>query len=239
MSLGVSFYALFQEENMSRKVIIFIAVALATALFISACTLSASNPPEPTATAAGSTELPTGISLVQAWGTQTAVYQQTASALAATISPTPTPGSLTALPPTGAPGTTPVFTTPASTTPIIVVPTSTPGHPSSYTLQKGEFPYCIARRFDVDPAALLAANGLNQITATDLQPGTVLTIPSSGSFPGTRALHAHPATYTVMLNDTIYSIACDFGDVDPTQIAAANNIALTTPLATGTTRNIP
>src|SRR6188474_3083474 len=33
------------------------------------------------------------------------------------------------------------------------LPTSAPvgTRPASYTLQKGEFPYCIARRFDVDP----------------------------------------------------------------------------------------
>ena len=32
--------------------------------------------------------------------------------------------------------------------------------PKNYTLQKGEFPFCIARRFDISPGALLAANGL-------------------------------------------------------------------------------
>ena len=54
-------------------------------------------------------------------------------------------------------------------------------------------------------------------------------IPQNGSgFPGDRTLRAHPTTYTVQSGDTIYSIACLFGDVDPEAIAFVNN--LTKPL---------
>ncbi len=218
---------------MSKKVIIIIAIALAATVLFVACNRPASNPVLATPTSEGNTPLPTGISLVQAWGTSTAVALQTAAAQGL-ISPTPTetPNSLTLVPPAG------TATTPA-TTPIIVVPTLTPGRPSTYTLQKGEFPYCIARRFNVDPTALLAANGLTLSSAQDLQPGLVLTIPASGSFPGTRALNPHPTTYTVQVGDTIYKIACHFGDVDPSSIAAANGITLTTPVTTGQVLNIP
>jgi LysM repeat protein len=221
---------------MSKRVIVISVLAIFAIIYMTSCTLSASNPPQATATAAGNTEVPTGISLVQAWATSTAVYQQTAAALGS-VSPTPSPttANQTQLPPTGAPGVTPVVTTPV----IVVVPTSTPGHPASYTLQAGEFPYCIARRFNVNPADLLALNGLTNASSTDLQPGLQLSIPATGSFPGDRVFHAHPTTYTVQLNDTIYKIACYFGDLDPTSIAAANNIALTTPLATGSLLNIP
>ncbi len=219
---------------MSKKVIIIIALALTATLLFAACERSAGQPVLATPTEAGATSLPTGISLVQAWGTSTAIAMQTAAAQGL-ISPTPTetPNSQTLVPPTGG------ATTPVSTTPVIVVPTLTPGHPASYTLQKGEFPYCIARRFNVDPTALLAANGLTLASAQDLQPGLLLNIPASGSFPGGRSLHTHPATYTVQVNDTIYKIACFFGDVDPSSIAAANNIAVTTPLTTGQVLNIP
>ncbi len=216
---------------MSKKVIVLIVLALAATLFITACTLSASNAPQATPTEAGSTSLPTGISLVEVWGTTTAAYLQTAEAQGFTQTPTITPENQTLVPPTGAaPGT---INTPA----VISVPTSTPGRPATYTLQKGEFPYCIARRFDVDPAQLLSMNGLtnNQL----LQPGLQLTIPSTGSFPGTRALRAHPTTYTVQLDDTIFKVACYFGDLDPTAIAAANGLALTSPLTTGQSLLIP
>ncbi len=222
---------------MSKKVFILIALAVTTVFVFAACNRPAGTAILATPTEAGATSLPTGISLVQAWGTATAMAQQTAVAQGL-VSPTPTetPNSLTQVPPTGA-VTTPGATTPQP--PVIVVPTLTPGHPSTYTLQKGEFPYCIARRFNVDPAALLAANGLTVNSAQALQPGLQLTIPSGSTFPGARALTAHPATYTVQVDDTIYKIACHFGDVDPTSIALANNIALTTPLTTGQVLNIP
>ncbi len=226
------------EENMSKKAIIMSLLTLVAIVFASACTLNASNAPQPTPTTEGATSLPTGISLVQAWGTSTAIAQQTAAAQGLVLpSPTETPNAQTLAAPTVGPNdTTPAATTPA---PVIVVPTLTPGHPATYTLQKGEFPYCIARRFNVDPSALLAANGLTVNSAGALQPGLVLTIPSGSTFPGPRALSPHPTTYTVQVDDTIYKIACHFGDVDPTSIALANNISVTTPLTTGTVLNIP
>ena len=56
---------------------------------------------------------------------------------------------------------------------------------------------CIARRFNVDPDALLSASGL---TSPDLYyAGLTLTIPQSGAFPGSRMLATHPTTYTVLL----------------------------------------
>jgi LysM repeat protein len=216
---------------MTKKVILIIALAIVAVMLFAACERSASPVIQATPTEAGSTALPTGISLVQAWGTSTAAYLQTAAALGL-VSPTPTetPNSLTAVPPTGAaPGT--------ELTPVYNVATTTPGHPSTYTLQQGEFPYCIARRFNVNPADLLAVNGLT--SGQILQPGLQLTIPASGTFPGARALRPHPAQYTVMVDDTIYKIACYFGDVDPASIAAANGITVTTKLTTGQILNIP
>jgi LysM repeat protein len=105
-------------------------------------------------------------------------------------------------------------------------------------LKGGEFPYCIARRFDVDPEALLSLNGLP--SGTIYYAERTLRIPQSGSFPGTRALRNHPATYTVASSsETVHSIACLFGDVNPSSIATANNITETTALTTGQQLNIP
>ncbi len=109
--------------------------------------------------------------------------------------------------------------------------------PSSYTLQPGEFPYCIARRFDIAPAALLSANGLSSSSMT--YPGTVLTIPQgAGNFNvGPRALRSHPTTYVVQSGDTANSVACLFGDVDPRAIKAVNGIDGALPV--GQTIQIP
>jgi LysM repeat protein len=107
------------------------------------------------------------------------------------------------------------------------LPTSLPVgvRPTEYTLKPGEFPFCIARRFDVSPEELLRINGLS--SGEIFYANRTLRIPQSGSFPGNRALNSHTPgmTYTVRSsNETIYSVACHFGDVDPGAIASANNL---------------
>jgi LysM repeat protein len=120
----------------------------------------------------------------------------------------------------------------------IIAPTPTAGLPSAYTLQKSEFPYCIARRFNVDPGELLRMNGLTSYSV--YYGGMVLRIPQSGrGFPGNRALRPHPATYTVRPGDTLFSIACIYGDVDPNMIAYVNGIAVNSKLSIGQSLNIP
>ncbi len=122
--------------------------------------------------------------------------------------------------------------------PIAATPVPAGVRPASYTLQNGEFPYCIARRFNVDPAALLKASGL---TSPDVYyAGLTLTIPQSGAFPGSRMLTNHPTTYTVgSSQENLYSIACKFGDVDPAAIASANSIAVSAKLTSGQQLQIP
>jgi LysM repeat protein len=45
--------------------------------------------------------------------------------------------------------------------------------------------------------------------------GTTLKIPQTGTWQGERALKSHPTNYTVVSGDTLYTIACGFGDADP------------------------
>ena len=126
----------------------------------------------------------------------------------------------------------------ATTAPTaITYPTATPGHPSTYTIQAGEYPWCIARRFNVNVGDLLNLNGMNVNSRPGI--GTVLNIPTSGSFDGTRALVAHPATYTVRAGDTIGSIACYYGDADPNTIFAANGLATGSVITVGQILKIP
>ncbi len=111
--------------------------------------------------------------------------------------------------------------------------------PQTYILQNGEYPYCIARRFNIDPNVLIT---LNKLTADqNFYSGTVLQIPrSAGPFPGNRVLQLHPATYTVSIpGETVFSVACIFGDVDPARIAQANLISVDSTLSVGQQLNIP
>jgi LysM repeat protein len=111
--------------------------------------------------------------------------------------------------------------------------------PDEYTLRKGEFPYCIARRFDIAPNALLAANGLNNSSVT--YAGQTLKIPKdAGSFnAGPRELRSHPDQYTVQAGDTVYSIACVYGSVDPRAIEDANGLSGAYTLQVGDVLQIP
>jgi len=155
-------------------------------------------------------------------------------------------------PTTAADSTTDAGTTDVTTpeVPQADVPTATPTPeptkevvqvdlkvPKKYTLRKGEFPWCIARRFNIDPTTLMNANGLS---GSSYSPGLVLTIPQDApKFQGDRSLKNHPTTYTVTSGDSFYSIACVFGDVWPEEIAAQNFMELGDALAAGTQLDIP
>jgi LysM repeat protein len=208
----------------------FALLAVATlSLLLAACTRSASASPvaEPTedplesifstvatqtALAAGDKEGPEDEPTLEV--TATAVFGNTA-----TIAPSPTS--------TPEPSKTPA--------PITELPV-----PATYTLHEGEWPYCLARRFNINPDELLAANGLNNSNANSLSVGTKLTIPqNAGRFGGDRSLRPHPATYTATGSDSFYSIACAFGDAWPEYIAEANGLDLDDSIPGGTQLYIP
>lgn len=239
--------------NRKKSVIMFSLLAL-TAILISACERPYSNVPVETTPAAEETSMfvspfPTSdnpMAMVEELSTGTALAE-TAAALTAGTPPAAeateitTGGSATATPGDSAVATaTPtlgsVDVAPSATQPL---PTVTTNRPASYTLQKGEFPYCIARRFNLDPAELL---NLNNLASGDVYyPNLTLTIPQSGKpFPGTRALRSHPDTYTVAdASLSLYGVACAYGDVDPASIAQANSLQLTSTLTVGQQLTIP
>ncbi len=232
-----------------KKIVVVIILA---AMAVSSCTMQAPQP----ATSANPTSsiskpIATNAMLeVEQKATQTALAKAggggpTATPDAALAGGTATPnvgGPASATPTSGLPGGNTIPTL----TPTVGAPAGGPtatiavvtGRPASYTLMDGEFPFCIARRFNVDPNELLQLSGLSD--GVMYPAGTVLQIPQTGSFPGDRALRQHPTTYTVTSADeTFYSIACLFGDVQPSQIAQANGIALGTPLTLGQAIKIP
>ncbi len=243
-------------SNKQRGLLVIIIVVISTVM-ISACTQSLSTPP-----AATPSKLPpdlfvspiaTGgnpMDMIQEFAQQTSAAQTTVANGGTPATPQPvvtgtviTPQAGTVVPATTAAPSTPtnaVLGTPVPVTPSGPTATAVPPgvRPPTYTLQNGEFPFCIARRFNVDPDALLSASGL---TSPDIYyAGLTLTIPQSGAFPGTRMLASHPTTYTVASSDeTVYSVACKFGDVDPAAIAAANNISASAKLTAGQKLQIP
>lgn len=241
-----------------KSAILFSLFAL-TAMMISACERSFSTvpleTPEAEVTSLFVSPFPTSdnpMAMVEELSTGTALAETAAAMTAGTLLPTsaagteitpdvnasatPTLGILsgaTTAAPTAGSNTTLVATQPA--------PTLTVNRPASYTLQKGEFPYCIARRFNVDPGELLNANGLTN--GEIYYPNLTLTIPQSGNpFPDTnRALRTHPTTYTVAdASITVNGVACAFGDVDPAAIIQANpGLSLGSALTVGQQISIP
>jgi LysM repeat protein len=115
---------------------------------------------------------------------------------------------------------------------------ATPGIPTQYVLKYGEFPFCIARRFDVNQYELLAINGLGLNSSTYV--GMTLKIPQTGNnFDGNPALRAHPDTYTVKAGDTLEMIACKYGNISPDLIALQNGLEAPYTLTVGQKLTIP
>ncbi len=208
--------------------------------------------------------VPTSMEEMLTFGAQTATAQAatgmatvsttpgTPEAVGTTTPATPTGGvnitpeiNVTSSPATSAAAATTQAPTSTSTLPVLATtaaPTSgTSNHPTSYTLQKGEYPYCIARRFNVNPDELLNLNSLTSDQGTIYQPGFTLQIPQTGNpFPSPRAWHAHPTTYTVTdVSQTVNGVACYFGDIDPSAIIQANNLTAPYTLYSGQVLTIP
>jgi LysM repeat protein len=129
--------------------------------------------------------------------------------------------------------------TPVPPTPVIVY-TATPGIPATYTMQLGDTVYCLARRYNLDPSAIISANP--SLNADSIRDGTTINLPQGPIWPesmGSRARNAHPGTYSVGASETIYHVACYYGDVSPEAIAQANGLVAPYALATGQSLIIP
>ena len=209
------------------RLIAIVLVAVLLIISLAACTLSASKGISGQGEATGDFPVPEdeNMGLFDPSATQTA-----AAALPPASAPTPLVVFTATLPPPAPPAATAVPR---------AMPEPTEGKPpTTYKLQKGEFPFCIARRFDVNQTELLALNGLG--LNSQVLTGTKLQIPQTGNhFVTDRALIDHPTLYSVKAGDTIYTIACKFGDVGPDMIVLANNLKEPYTLSAGQTLQIP
>ena len=211
-----------------KKTSLIILVAIIASLMFSACTMSASTPPPVTPT--------TNLSEIARQATETAIAKTPKAG--DTQVPDETENPDTALTATAAavvePTSTPVPTEDGGDTDVV---TEYPV-PDSYTLHSGEFIFCLARRFDILPEDIMDYNGYQY--GTLLFPGDTILLPPNGrAYIGNRALQYHPADYTVIYGDTLYSISCLYGDVDPRSIAAANDLDIDQVLTPGTVLQIP
>jgi len=233
-----------------KRSIMIASTLMLVVVITSACKTPYSQAPAQTFTPVPQNNLfasaqPTNMNDVQVFATGSAIAAQLTTSPGAPVPASPTVGA----------GITPQAT--ATNTPLVSVnPTATATKalsntgptatllpagsiPGTYTLQSGEFVYCIARRFNINPDEILALNGIAD--SQTIYPGLTIKLPQAGSaFPGDRMLRNHPASYTVSGSDeTVYSVACAFGDIDPARIAQANNISVGASLNAGQTLNIP
>jgi LysM repeat protein len=214
-----------------KKTRMLLFIAVISALMFSACTMSASTPPPITPT--------TNLSEIARQATETAMAktpqagdtQVPDETSEAGDEATATPSEEAAIPTSTA---TPAETEESKDTDFV---TEYPV-PDSYTLREGEFVFCLGRRFNILPEDILVYNGIED--GTIFYPGEVIKIPpNSRPYIGDRALRFHPDTYSVVFGDTLYSIACLYGDVDPRAIAAANDLDIDQALTPGTVLQIP
>lgn len=221
---------------MSSKIKITIVMYLTVMVLLAGCIRPASKSPigTPSTGEKINTPLPVDQQILNATATAKAIMEKYDQ-------PTPTdkPGEPT--PTAQAPVTaeTPLPTAQPTQTslPTSMPPTPILIKPDTYTIHEGEHVYCIARRFDVNPIDLMNLNGLNNYSY--LSEGDVLKIPTSGSFPGERALNPHPDTYLVSAGETIYDVACYYGDVAPESIIVVNFLVEPYKISAGQILQIP
>jgi LysM repeat protein len=215
---------------MKKRSFILLVLITVILLVMTGCTRSATRAPRATATPEGGIPFPdptqSQIMVDILAGTQTAQAQESLA------------GEATQAPATGGVESNEAPATSSNSEPVTAAfPTATPGVPATYTIQPDEFPFCIARRFNLNSADLLAINGLDM--ESYVLPGFVLTLPQNSSYVGARSLKAHPTDYTVQAGDTIGKISCGFGDVNPYDIYAVNRLEQGAALTTGQVLHIP
>ena len=221
-------------KRSSRTFIIILLIGILT-FGLTSCKLPASKGPETVVATSEGFPVP-GDTQQTGGGQVNTSATQTAQSFPPGTSPTQVPENATPSSPYPAPTTVPGVPTTTSA-PVVYVQPTPGGPPAVYTLAEGEFPFCIARRFDVNQNELLEVNGLTP--ETFVYAGQELTIPQTGNpFDGARTLHEHPTNYTIQSGDTLNTIACYFGDVSPDMIALQNGLT-TTELPPGEVLVIP
>jgi len=224
-----------------KRGIVIASIMLLTAVLISACQQPYSTPPAVTNTPLGNSLFSTPLGSPDSMDDVQNFITQTALAAGGGVIPTSTPDAAASATPTSI-----IVIPPTSTQAIssgVTQPAPSPLPSGTWILHTEEFPFCIARRNNVDPNDLLKASGL---TSPDIYyEGLKMVIPQNSTWNeanlGSRGLRPRPGTYTVTGNSdtTVYGVACKYGDADPAAIAQNNGISVDATLTVGQTLNIP
>ncbi len=201
-----------------KKSTIFLFVLILLAPSVAGCQRSASKAPEvtPEFMEQVGTLLPVDQQIFNATMTAQAIIEEFNMPTQIMQNAQGTPVVITQMPPTAIPTPTPT----SAPTPTLQALT----RPQNWAVQGGETIYCLSRRFDVDAGDMLAINYL--YAGSMLNIGDVLIIPQTGSWPGgDRQILDHPDTWNVTPGETVYEIACAYGDVWPEHIIQANGLS--------------
>jgi len=215
-----------------KKKTIIIVIMIALMIILAGCQRSASKAPQvtPQLVEQVGTPLPVDQQIINATMTAQSIIEDFNMPTQIVQNPQGTSVVITQVPPTAVPTPTPTN----APTPTM----QTLSKPLTWTVQGGETIYCLARRFDVDPGDMLAINNL--YAGSMLSIGDVLDVPQSGSWPGgERELLPHPDVWNVSAGETIYQIACAYGDVWPEHIIQANGLQAPYDLSGIKTLQIP
>lgn len=133
---------------------------------------------------------------------------------------------------------------PTATPELFELPTATPEVaisggvtlPTVHTVVAGEWIYSIARRYGVDPQAIINANpGINPNYIT---PGQTLNIPAPGGSTAPDTGGGAGGTHTVVQGENLFRIALRYGKTYQ-EVAAANNLPAPYLIYPGQTLVIP
>lgn len=229
-----------------RQRTISLTLLLSAGLILAACTRTAST--QPVSTASGIVP-PVGGGGAQATmdAVRSSILTQTALASlgqgGGEVTETPVPVVPTATLDLSQPVIVPTAT--ATTLPPLPTATSVPVvAPCAYTVQRGEWIYSIARKFGLDPLAIIAVNpGINPNL---VYPGQVINLPLPGCPPAPPPAVApaavalpRPTTYTVVSGDWLYSIARKCSVTTEALIAANPSLRPPYAINPGQVLNIP
>jgi LysM repeat protein len=207
---------------------------LVTALLLAGCTLRAA--PDVTPTPSEGQIQAEGMDAVEA----TAYYEATLTATAPTPVPTEVPTQAPLQPtvePTAVPTEAP--TEAPTTQPTVALPAPTPSGgvvsgEQTYTVQRGDTLYSIARRYGTNVAALAALNGI--VNPHHIRVGQVLRISGSppAPSPGPQGVIAH----VVQPGENLFRIALRY-NLNYVYLASYNSIANPNAIYVGQVIRIP
>jgi LysM repeat protein len=221
------------EENMKTNRIWISAFALALLVVLTACNRSATTDPVPT-------QKSSDVELAAEQTAQVAadaIIKMTYDAALAQQTAQANQPQLTTLP-TNVPPPTQV---PPTAAPVVENPTAVPPEATAipapavttYTVQAGDWMWAIARKLNIDPNALIAANP--GIDPANLQPGQVINLPS-GTAPQATAVSGR--THVVVAGENLFRIAQQY-NLTYEAIAQLNGILPPYILYPGQVLNIP